>query len=184
MKLRKISNNKKSKKGVTVVVGYVLLITFSVVLGLITYKLLKTYVPKPEISCPDGTSILIESYSYDCNSKKLVLNMVNNGKFDIGAYFIYGANSSEREKGNIELSSMNIEDTSKLAPNGIKFGSFIEKNSLAPNDRETETYNLTKLNGELELVEILPIRWQTEDKKSVLVSCKNAEIKKEIQCNP
>ena len=183
MKLRKISNNKKSKKAVTVVVGYVLLITFSVVLGLITYKLLKTYVPRETTECPDGTSILIESYSYDCNSKILVLNIVNNGKFDIGAYFIYGANSSEREKGNIELSSLNMDNESKLAQLGIKFGGFIDKNSLAPNDRETETYNLTNLNGELALVEILPIRWQTQDKKSALVSCTNAEIKKQIECS-
>jgi hypothetical protein len=186
MKLRKIKTHKqkKSKKGLSLIVEYVLLITLSVALSIIVYKLLKTYVPQGDLNCPDGTSLLIEDYSYDCNSKILTLNMLNNGKFDIGGYFIYGTNSSVKENGDIELSSLNMEQVSRVGPLGVKFGSFYDdkKNSLGPNERETEYYNLTKISGQLHLVQITPLRWQTQDRDMKIISCKDAVIKKGIDC--
>ncbi|MCX6750828.1 MAG: hypothetical protein NTZ83_05200 [Candidatus Pacearchaeota archaeon] len=174
---------RKSKKGVSVIVGYVLLITFSVFLGAIVYKFLVTLPPREGLNCPDTTSLLIESYNYDCDSKILTLNIVNNGKFNVGGYFIYGADSPNLTVGNTELSQLNMADDSKLTPLGVKFGSFTAKNSLKPNDEETDYYNLTSINRQIFLVQIVPIRWQTQNRKMNLVSCQDAIVRKGVECD-
>jgi hypothetical protein len=182
MKIRS-KQSKKTKKGVSVIVGYVLLITFSVFLGVIVYKFLVTLPPREGLNCPDETSLLIESYIYDCNSKILTLDIANNGKFNVGGYFIYGANSPNLTVGNIELSQLNMDVNSRLAPLGVKFGSFISKNSLKPNDVEKDSYNLTGINSEIYLVQLVPIRWQTQKRKMNLVSCQDAIVKKSVECS-
>ena len=171
----------KSKKAVSVIIGYVLLITFAVVLGVIVYTWMKTYVPQEDINCPSGTSLLIESYTYDCSSNILTLNIKNNGKFSVGGYFIYATDNSSQQLATIDLSKMNTDNASMLKPLGIIFGGIGSgnKNSLAPNDVEREIYNLTGI-GRIYLIEIVPIRWQTQDRKMTLVSCKDAEIKEQI----
>ena len=176
---------RKSKKALSVIIGYVLLIIFTITISIIVYKWLKTYVPQDEINCPGGTSLLIESYSYNCSSNMLTLNIVNNGKFDVGGYFIYGTDSPEKELATIDLSKANTDNNSIIPTTGIKFGGIVSeaKNSLEPNGRETEIYNLTTISlGQIYSIEIVPIRWQTEKRRMLLVSCKNSKIKKTIEC--
>ena len=90
----------------------------------------------------------------------------NNGKFDIGGYYIYATDSPEEELATIDISKNNTDTTSILKPSGIKFGkiaSIIPGNTLEPNEEEVEIYNLTGLKN-LYSIEILPIRWQKEKK--------------------
>src|SRR4030043_554689 len=90
-----IKQRLKTKKALSIMVGYVLLVVLSAVLGIIVYNILETYIPKPEINCPDGTSLLIESYS--CASNTLTFDISNNGRFDVEGYFIYAASSPDKE---------------------------------------------------------------------------------------
>lgn len=179
--------SKKQKKGVSLIIGYVLLVTFSIILGIIVYHFLSTYVPKEDPSCPEGVSLLIKEYSYDCNTNILILNITNNGKFDVGGYFIYGTDAENKELATIDLTQQNTYEDSRFPAGavGIKFGSFYdeEKNSLGPNEWETEMYDLTELNTQIYSVDIIPIRWQTQNRKSRLVSCDGAKIRKEIECS-
>ena len=182
--MRKIEQKRgKSKKAVSVIIGYVLLITFAVVLGVIVYKWMKTFVPQDDLNCPDGTSLYIEKYHYDCTAKTLELNIQNNGKFDIGGYFIYATDSPQEELASVDLSPMITDPSLKINPLGIKFGSFVSKNSLGPNDVEQHVYNVTAMALGIYKVEIVPIRWQTNNRKMVVVSCKDASIVQNIECN-
>jgi flagellin-like protein len=176
---------RKSKKAISEMIGYVLLIAFTVVLAGIVYFWMKTYVPQEDVNCPDGTSLYIETYSYDCPSHLLILNIKNNGKFDIGGYFIYATDNASQQLATIDLSKMNRDSNSILIPLGIKFGDFTSKNSLIPNANETDAYNVTNVTriNNLSSVDIVPIRWQTQNRKMMLVSCKDAEIRENIQCN-
>ncbi|MCX6750827.1 MAG: hypothetical protein NTZ83_05195 [Candidatus Pacearchaeota archaeon] len=177
----KPKQSKKSKKGVSIIIGYVLLITFAVIIGIIIYKWMKTYVPQEDLNCPDGTSLFIESQRYDCDTNMLTLSLLNNGRFDVGGYFIYASNSPEKKLATIDLTQNQTSPLSKLQPIGVKFGNPIDKNSLEPRDKETELYNLTG-TGTIYLIEIVPIRWQTQNRKMFLVSCKDAKITEEISC--
>jgi hypothetical protein len=173
----------KFKKGISVIIGYLLLVTFAVVIGLIVFQWMKSYVPQDDLNCPDGVSIFIQHY--ECSLDMLSIDLKNNGKFDIGGYFIYATNSPSQELATIDLSKNNTETSARLNPIGIKFGhiaSIIPGNTLEPNEDEIEIYNLTGISN-LYSIEILPIRWQKEKNRNVLVSCKDAKISEIIKCN-
>lgn len=175
----------KSKKALSAIIGYVLLITFSVVLGIIVYRLLVTYLPKDQIACPDGTSLLIKEYTYDCDTNTLVLNFTNNGRFDVGGYFIYGSDAEDKELATIDLTQANSYEAARFPEGsvGVKFGSFDygDRNDLKPNEWETETYELGEI-GRIYSVDIVPFMWETENKKMKLLSCDKMMIKKDLEC--
>lgn len=168
---------KLSKKGMSVIVGYVLLITFTAVIGVLVFQWMKSYTPKEEINCPYGSSLLIQNYT--CSSNILILTIVNDGKFDIGGYFIYATDSPEEELATIDLSKNNTEEYSILMTTGVNFGIVGAKNSLTANKEEVEIYNLT---GKIYSIEIIPMRWQEEMNKNIVVTCKDVRIKKRIEC--
>jgi hypothetical protein len=170
---------KKSKKGVSIIVDYVLLIAFSAVIGIIAYNWLITYTPQEEINCPDGVSLVITNYT--CSSELLTLNIVNDGKFDVGGYFIYGTDSPVEELATIDLSRNNTENYSIRTPTGVKFGLIGNKNSLTPGDSEKEVYDLTG-RSQIYSIEIVPFRWQEKNNKEMLVTCKDVKIKKRVDC--
>ena len=169
----------KSKKGVSVIIGYVLLVTFAVVIGLIVFQWMKSYVPQDDLVCPDGVSLFINNY--ECSSNMLTLNLKNNGKFDIGGYFIYATDSPEEKLATIDISKNNTDSYARIKPIGIKFGTIVPGNSLEPDEEETDIYNLTGINN-IYSIEILPIRWQTERNRNILVSCTDAKIREIISC--
>ena len=172
---------RKSKKAVSVIIGYVLLITFAVIIGVLVYRWMKTYVPQEELNCPGETSLFIKSINYNCASNILTLTLINNGKFDIGGYFIYATDSPDKKLATIDLTKNQTESTLQMLPYGIKLKSFADKNSLGPGEEEIEIYNLTG-TGRIYSVEIVPIRWQTQERKMILASCKDAKIREDISC--
>jgi hypothetical protein len=55
---------KLNKKGISVMIGYVLLVSAAIIMGAITYNWMKIYVPTNEdLKCPDGISIAISEIS-------------------------------------------------------------------------------------------------------------------------
>jgi len=58
--LRKI---QKKKKGVSIMIGYILLISMAAAISVFVYGWVKTYVPKDISECPDGTSLSIKEIS-------------------------------------------------------------------------------------------------------------------------
>lgn len=167
----------KKRKGVSPIIGYILLVTFVIVLGVIVYNWMKTYVPQNDVECPSDTSIFIKEYS--CNSESLNLTIKNNGKFNVGGYFIYATISASEELATKDLSIYLAENFSQLSPTGVKFTG--ELNSLKPNEEEIEEYNMSNA-PDIYSVEIIPIRWQKEGRISRLVSCANSRIKEVVVC--
>ncbi len=171
----------KSKKAISAIVEYVLLVTFALVTGVIVYSFMKTYVPQEELNCPDGSSLQISEYNYDCATNMLSIKFTNSGRFSLGGYFIYTTNKPNQELATIDLTKNNTDINSRLSPNGIKFGLIGVDNSLEPNQEETDTYNLTGISQAYS-IQIVPIRWQEKKNTQILVSCKNEKIKKTIEC--
>ena len=44
-------------------IGYILLISMTIMMSIIVYQWVKTYVPKDLPDCPDGTSVMIKEIS-------------------------------------------------------------------------------------------------------------------------
>jgi hypothetical protein len=111
----------------------------------------------------------------------LIITLRNNGKFNIGGYLIYATDSPEEELATIDISKNNTENYSIRMPTGVNLGPVGIKNALEPNDEEVEIYNLTGSNT-LYSIEIIPLRWQEEDNKEIVVTCKDVKIRKRIEC--
>lgn len=191
MKKNTTKQNRKDKKALSLMIGYVLLIVFAIILGIITYAILKTYVPSQKIECPEGTSLLIENYSCDDDSLTFALN--NNGRFDLGGYYILAVDrDSERElKPTVALSVFNTDIPSPILSGlnieGVKLGMkespfLSEENNFTVNEVEIESYDLTSVN-KLYAIELVPFRWQIEENEKVVVICSDQKIRKRIDCN-
>ena len=166
----------RNKKAVSAVIGYVLLITFGIIMSVIVYNYLKTYVPKEALKCPDSVSVVLQNY--DCDSNQLNITLKNNGKFNLAGFFVHGSTNSSQEIATIDLSK-------NLSIGGEIYGSAVilkigNENLMKPSDENGYTF---EVDSNIELIELTPARFQEENNKVRFVSCGNAKISERIICN-
>lgn len=173
---------------------YVILIALLVVIALIVYAVLRTYTPKDKITCPEGASLLIKNYNYDCTDQKLTFTLENDGRFNLTGYFVYISNSSEIESATLNIAENNTDYRGGFSPKlkdskveGIKLGVELEGPTLSstfkPGSLEENNYDLTGISGNAHYLIIVPMRWQSENGKMMVVSCAEQKTVKEISCN-
>jgi hypothetical protein len=165
------------KKGISVMVSYVLLIVFVIIIGAIVYQWLKTYVPAQALECPDGVSLFIKDADFDSSDSQLIITLRNNGRFDLAGYFIHATNSSDQELPIIDLSGYLNETLSQ----GIIFGNsvlFFEagNNSFTPGSEESYFFDIPDSIGEPYSIRIIPTRFQEVDERERFVSCSGARV--------
>jgi hypothetical protein len=182
--MKKVVTFSWNKKGISIMIGYILLITSAVVMSAIVYQFLKSYVPKDTIDCPDGVSLYVVDSNCTLksgNTYELRLQIRNNGRFDVGGYFIHATDSPDQELAAIDLSP-NLLYGGKVSNNAVVFITQTTQevsNFLNPNDEITGVFNTTK---KLYSIELIPIRYQVEDNKKQLVSCGKAKIIENLKC--
>ena len=171
----------KNQKGISIMIGYVMLIAFAVITRIIVFQWVKTYVPADAFKCPDETSLFLKDYSYDCSSNALNLTFINNGLFSIGGYFIYAATSADQELATRDLSLFNPENKIE----GIVKFSGNDDNPFEPGDSpETHLFSWSVSEiPEIYFIEIIPIRWQEKNNQKRLVSCGGSKVKELIFCS-
>lgn len=90
-----------SKKGLSNLVAYVLLISITISLSFMVYGWLKFYVERGEVEeCPDNVNIVIDGYA--CSSGaggNLTVRLRNRGFFNIDGYILRVHNRSDAEFG-------------------------------------------------------------------------------------
>jgi len=170
----------KNKKGLSIMIGYVLLIVSVIVMSTIVYQGLKTYVPKEILGCPEGVSIFVKEASCVDNIGNYTLNLTlgNNGLFNIAGYFIHATENETQTLATVDL----VGDISKpeyKMDNMIRFDPFGD-DPLTPGSELTHTFNL---NANIYSIEIIPTRFQEEEGKIRLASCGGAKVKEEISCS-
>tara|TARA_Y100000310_G_scaffold342908_1_gene448195 strand:+ start:8607 stop:9113 length:507 start_codon:yes stop_codon:yes gene_type:complete len=165
----------QNKRGVSNVIGYVLLIVISIVISTIVFQWMKTYVPTDSLDCPDGVSVFVKDYSYNCTENQFNFTLKNTGRFDVAGYFIHGTNSSEQELAILDLTPYNKLDLEGV----ILFDDNI--NYLTPNNEINNTFNFSNTSfGQIYSIEIIPIRLQSNNR---IISCSDAKINEEISCS-
>jgi len=175
----------ENRKGLSVVIGYVLLIAISVVMSIVVYTWLKGYVPKDAIKCSEGTSIFIKDLVYTCTPGAETLNITvkNSGKFSVNGYFIHASNVSDPDSLAVIDISPRVLLGGKISGNSIVFNELVY-NYLTPD--EPTNVRMTSFNvtgyGRLYKVEIIPIRLQEEGNKKRIVSCGDAKISEMLAC--
>lgn len=179
----------KNKRGISEILGYILLISFAVFMSFIVYQGLKTYVPVGAIDCPDGVSIFVSNYTCNLYGEKYNLTIVikNNGRHNIAGYYIHGSNNSEQEVATIDLVRY-LERTGTGVSNISNLVVFIEGgtgaistmiNSINVSDRASASYRgIPKIYS----LDIIPVRFQKEGNRLRQVSCGKAIVKEKITC--
>ncbi|NMB66531.1 hypothetical protein GYA25_00505 [Candidatus Woesearchaeota archaeon] len=176
----------KNKKGLSIIVSYVLLIGISIGLSIIVYTWMKTYVPKESLECPDGVSLSISKITYEAATKRLNITFRNNGRFSIDGFYIRGSNKSA-ELGEIsdlslakELIPLNKDQEETIYGDLIRFQ--IVENSFSPMTYTTRSFNLSKY-GTMKKIEIIPTRYQIVNDKKKLLQCPNNKIQEILTFN-
>ena len=156
-------------------IGYILLVTITIVISLLVYQWISSYIPKDSIKCDEGVSIFIKDVNYE--NGKLNLTIKNNGLFNVAGFIIHGTNNSEKELATIDLSG-NLDSSGGgiKARNAIIFGG-TNKNGIKSNEERNILFDL---NEEIYSIEITPVRYQEEDNRMRFVICGNAKTSERL----
>ncbi len=171
--------NRQNKKAVSMMIGYVLLVSFAVIMGVIVFAWLRTYVPNETIECPDEVSILIRSVdcvkaSAQAGSYVLSVNLSNNGNFDIDGFYLRATNTPTQKLATQDLSKLVIKGGS--AP-----GNFVQfLDVFAPSERESLEF--FPIQGEIYSIEVTPMRFENIEGKIRLSSCARSKVKEVVSC--
>jgi len=169
-----------NKRGLSIMIGYVLLITIAVIIGVVVYSWLKTYVPTEVPSCPDGTSLFVKGAP--CEGENLSLTLENNGRFDVSGYYIRGKKDAGEDVATIDLGGYDYNNfygeeggvvIFKIANPGDEPG-------LRPGEEWTDVFNLS--TQAVKAIEIVPVRYQERNGKLVLVVCSNSISREDVTC--
>ncbi len=165
--------NKKTKKGVSLILSYVLLVVIALALALGVYTWLKFIAGGAEDieECPEGVSLILQEYKCFSGAKIIELTLRNKGRFNIDGSIIKGtANKSQDAWFNLKLvDNSNVQELA--VPGTYKFPS-----PLAPDASQVYNFSYAGL-GTLEKVGIIPI--QIHENQSIL--CEST-ISQEVNC--
>ncbi len=172
-----------NKKGVSEIIGYMLLVVFGIVIGAIVFVWLRSYAPTEALNCPDGTSILMKGLSYNNTTLQLSLTTKNNGQFDIGGYFIHASNNSGQTLETIDISTyLNESYGGKKLGNAVLFSvNGLNSNSLSPGNEKTNIFDIPTEIGKPYSITVIPTRFQVDNNnRQRFVSCSGAVVKQII----
>ncbi len=165
------------KKGISTVIGYILLITFAVIISALIYQWLRSYVPAESLECPDGVSLFLKDYIYDCEGESIQITLKNNGRFNIAGYFIFATT-----RPNQTLATMSLIDyTDEKKGQGAVLLQDGRNNSLEPGEEIEHNFDLAGSGIEkVYSLQIMPVRWQKTENRVKFVSCGKAKIQEEL----
>ena len=167
------------KKGISVVIGYILLITFAIIISALLYQWLKSYVPRESLECPDGVSLFLKDYIYDCPGENIHITLKNNGRFNIAGYFIYGTNRPDQKLATINL----IDYTDAEKGQGAILLGDGNTNTIEPGEEIENNFDLSGSGIErVYSLQIIPVRWQEAENRIKFVTCGKAKIEEELIC--
>ena len=150
-----------------------MLIVFAIIISVVTYTWLKSYVPVESLSCPDGVSVFLKDATQD--GQQLSLTLRNNGRFNLTGFFAYATNKSDQELENIDLSRyLNKAYGGDQLANSVVF--YNGEELFEPNDEEVYVFDIPTEVGELYSIRVVPTRYQDVDGKEKFVSCTNARV--------
>jgi len=145
--LKQINNhlNKSNKKALSVIVSYVLVISIGITIALISYSFIKNYpnILNEKEDCKDGTSLILESAVFDAENDKLIVNVKNNGLFNINGFLI--------SVGDDENKAPEINDLKSIPEQPATKGAYNFLPVLNPGDSkeitfDTEDYDIKVIN--------------------------------------
>lgn len=165
-KIRKLDLD--NRRGLSEVVGYVMLVVIGMSLAMLVYGWLKGQLPGKEKECPSGISLIVSNHT--CTSKGIKITVRNEGRFNLEGYIVRGINETGFKK---ELTIRGEGKTSRFFYEGGNLLSLKPEEKFTSGDlKDSELENIDK-------VEIIPLKL-IEDMGRV--QCSRARITHEVNC--
>jgi len=173
----------QDKKGVSLMISYVLLVVIAIVMSIVVFTYLRFVANvEPVIDCEEGTSIIIEDYVCDPDNNKITLTMRNNGRFSVtGFTSAFGGNSLQEP-----TTKLLTIDSGRLSTSD---GSYIFEEPLKPGELIDTNFGIQEVKADgkfgdvifsfLKKIKIQPYIY--DDEADLNVPCTNAIIKQDIQ---
>ncbi|MEK6848739.1 MAG: archaellin/type IV pilin N-terminal domain-containing protein [Nanoarchaeota archaeon] len=86
---------KKDKRGLSEIVGYVIIVVIAISISFGVYAFMKSYLPKFTEECPQELTIGVKDYLCDPTADTIELKILNNGNFNADGFLIRGSDKSE-----------------------------------------------------------------------------------------
>jgi len=169
------------KKGVSIMIGYILLVVFILAISAGIFQWLKSYVPGESFGCPDGVSLYVNNSVFNSETSTLSVSFVNTGTFNLRGYYINLKKTASDDIAATNISQYLIVETSGGAAEILNSVTFADKGQENPNDNnflpgETEThyFDIPESITTIYSVQITPTRFEETDGKVTFTSCANA----------
>lgn len=180
-----MSYRAKNKRGVSVIIGYILLIAIVVAISVLVYQWMKSYIPQNALQCPDGVSASIPDYVYNCSLKELNFTFRNSGTFSVAGYFVKAANNPDQTLATLDLTPY-YTGSRKVANGAVLFSNYLSGNNpLDPGSTisfSTNGFNTSTL-GTLYRIEVTPVRYVKYNNQIRFTICGNAKISQKVTCS-
>ncbi len=150
-----------NKKGVSIIVGYTLLIVISIGLSIGVFSYLKVYVPKDNPECQVDVKLILQNAS--CDLQTLQISLKNKGLFKADALYVRTASVGREVRTLINGNELYLDPANQ----GLKPGKEIEKTYIHP-----------ELSPGDKMLEIQPAVFDGND----LAICEHAIIVQPITC--
>jgi len=174
-----IAKRGMNKRGISPLIGYVLLIVGMLSVSVLVYGWLKTYVPQEKIECSEGVSLFvkdIECTKNITNSEiKLILNIKNNGLFNVDGFLIHATNDSVQKLATIDLSSYGGGANEIILFNEGRV-------PLKPSEEEGYLFEIGSNLNDIKTIEIIPAKFEIVKGKKRFTSCGSAKITDVVNC--
>jgi len=167
----------KNKKAISGVISYVLFIAIGIGIAMMVYAGLKYYpsIIEPRIACKEGTSLILEDYSFNGDLNILALNLKNNGLFNVDGFIFYvGEDAGDYPTNTLSLSNGDVvQDPDEKAY--LTFYIEEENTPLAPGDSVDVDFSTTGFES-IAVLRLQPFIF--EDGKKII--CDDASIRQAV----
>ncbi len=188
-----MKTRKENKKGVSLIISYVLLIVIGVTISIVVYNVIMKVIGDVDkgAECTSSVGLIITNYSCDTINDKITISVKNNGMFNIAGYDIRGARTSSEptaEALTIDMAGLSPE----VAAKGRYFFSYSSlSRQLKPGEvlqgTDSQTFSYSRLTlgaggAQLGEIEIQPFIFAEGTNDPIL--CESSIIRLEIDgCN-
>ena len=155
---------RKSKRGVSEMVAYVLLIIIAISLSVLVYAWLKNAVWKQPKECSEDVSLTISDYACNTTNKEIILTLQNNGLFNINGFLLRISNTTNSSK----VYDLTNNNTGKRE----FYFQYGNQRFLKPNEQSSQSIYYTKYNN-ITRIEIQPF---VGDKSLILCEKSSLQI--------
>lgn len=158
-----------TKKGLSEIVAYVLLIVIALGLSVAVFSYLKVFIPKEKPECSSDINIIVSDYICSVGGKQLNLTLSNKGLFKVDALYVRLGPETKKIKEQINKGAQ------------VYLYNSANEIGLQPGENTFESYNISSVvpSGGSYGLEVVPLAISG----STITICDKAMFVQTVNCN-